>query len=179
MFLNLSPLVAHLNESLCSLRFATKASIQRPRWQEMSVLLMLYAGTGQQHTNWNCKKASQEHLMSSLHSRLGPPLAPCCQKCMNVFGREKLDYNSVFFVGLFTALQNPKVGCWQCNAWCDAYEVHVLSDCLLVNPLWFTPCKILITKLCSMANYHVMQMASIFVHSHNWCHQFCSLSMAV
>jgi kinesin family protein C1 len=28
MFLNLSPLAAHLNESLCSLRFATKASIQ-------------------------------------------------------------------------------------------------------------------------------------------------------
>jgi kinesin family protein C1 len=27
MFLNLSPLAAHLNESLCSLRFATKASI--------------------------------------------------------------------------------------------------------------------------------------------------------
>ena len=26
MFLNLSPLAAHLNESLCSLRFATKAS---------------------------------------------------------------------------------------------------------------------------------------------------------
>jgi hypothetical protein len=29
MFLNLSPLAAHLNESLCSLRFATKASIQK------------------------------------------------------------------------------------------------------------------------------------------------------
>jgi len=28
MFLNLSPLAAHLNESLCSLRFATKASTQ-------------------------------------------------------------------------------------------------------------------------------------------------------
>lgn len=26
MFLNLSPMAAHLNESLCSLRFATKAS---------------------------------------------------------------------------------------------------------------------------------------------------------
>jgi len=29
MFLNLSPLAAHLNESLCSLRFATKASINK------------------------------------------------------------------------------------------------------------------------------------------------------
>ena len=29
MFLNLSPLAAHLNESLCSLRFATKVSINK------------------------------------------------------------------------------------------------------------------------------------------------------
>jgi len=39
MFLNLSPLAAHLNESLCSLRFATKASIQIS-W--MDALLILY-----------------------------------------------------------------------------------------------------------------------------------------
>lgn len=30
MFLNLSPLATHLNESLCSLRFATKVSSARP-----------------------------------------------------------------------------------------------------------------------------------------------------
>lgn len=40
MFLNLSPLAAHLNESLCSLRFATKASI---RISQMNALLILYA----------------------------------------------------------------------------------------------------------------------------------------
>ena len=66
MFLNLSPLAAHLNESLCSLRFATKASIQN--------LLDEYAadtlpGTGKQHTNRNRKKASQEHLVNVLHPR--------------------------------------------------------------------------------------------------------------
>lgn len=39
MFLNLSPLAAHLNESLCSLRFATKVSIQI---SQMNALLILY-----------------------------------------------------------------------------------------------------------------------------------------
>jgi len=44
MFLNLSPLAAHLNESLCSLRFATKASIDKVsrRW-EVNALLMHFA----------------------------------------------------------------------------------------------------------------------------------------
>jgi hypothetical protein len=44
MFLNLSPLAAHLNESLCSLRFATKASIVKVlrRW-EVNALLMSFA----------------------------------------------------------------------------------------------------------------------------------------
>jgi kinesin family protein C1 len=44
MFLNLSPLAAHLNESLCSLRFATKASIDKvPRRWKVNALLMLFA----------------------------------------------------------------------------------------------------------------------------------------
>jgi kinesin family protein C1 len=43
MFLNLSPLAAHLNESLCSLRFATKASIQtNPKWWGVNALLILF-----------------------------------------------------------------------------------------------------------------------------------------
>ena len=72
MFLNLSPLAVHLNESLCSLRFATKASIKNKEECAADAL----RGTGQQHTNRNRKKASQEYLISSLHLRHGPS-CPC------------------------------------------------------------------------------------------------------
>jgi hypothetical protein len=66
MFLNLSPLAAHLNESLCSLRFATKASTinKVPEWRGANALLMLFVGIGQQHTNRDCKEASQEYIVN-------------------------------------------------------------------------------------------------------------------
>jgi len=66
MFLNLSPLAAHLNESLCSLRFATKASIQKILVECSADALR---GTGQQYTNRNRKEASQEYFVSLLASK--------------------------------------------------------------------------------------------------------------
>jgi hypothetical protein len=66
MFLNLSPLAAHLNESLCSLRFATKASTinEVPEWRGVNALLMLFVGIGEQHTNRDGEEASQEYLVN-------------------------------------------------------------------------------------------------------------------
>jgi hypothetical protein len=59
MFLNLSPLAAHLNESLCSLRFATKVSALL--FNETQAADMV-CQIGQQHTCRDRQETGQEYV---------------------------------------------------------------------------------------------------------------------
>ncbi len=56
MFLNLSPLATHLNESLCSLRFATKVCLLT-RIISCSHVLKSVICSGQQHLDRYCEEA--------------------------------------------------------------------------------------------------------------------------
>lgn len=67
MILNLSPLAAHLSESLTSLRFATKVTLGI--WSEVYRILMRFSG--QQHNHWHGKEAdtvdTYEIRMKTVH----------------------------------------------------------------------------------------------------------------
>lgn len=60
MVLNLSPLAAHLQESLTSLRFATKVGVESLNAMSFSHHLL----PGQQHDNWNSQEIHSNFVMT-------------------------------------------------------------------------------------------------------------------
>lgn len=67
MVLNLSPLADHLNESLCSLRFATKVRISAAPSQSRCLKCMSFAG--EQHHDWYGQEAGQVWLPQRVNYR--------------------------------------------------------------------------------------------------------------
>jgi len=70
MVLNLSPLAAHLQESLTSLRFATKVSINLLSLINRTRLSLYISTTGQQHDDWNSQKIHSYFVTTRRSRRL-------------------------------------------------------------------------------------------------------------
>ena len=79
MVLNLSPLATHLQESLTSLRFATKVGgVCVLLWMRDSDRLMI----GEQHDDWDSKEASQDVVR-------GDVTVHCIPTCETYLGRSR------------------------------------------------------------------------------------------